>query len=37
MRVIKRAVERVKVRMMPVKDFGSWIRKLEAMEAICVK
>ena len=34
MKVVRKMVERVRVKMMPVNDFGSWMRKLEAREAL---
>ena len=34
MKAVKNMVARVKVKLMPVNDFGSWVRKMEAMEAL---
>ena len=34
MKKMKKIVERVRVEMMTVNDFGSWVRKVEARKAI---
>lgn len=34
MSVLKKMVARVKVELMPVRDFSDWMKKLEAKEAI---
>jgi len=34
MKAIRRMVRRVRVSLMPVRDFGGWIRKMEALEAL---
>ena len=34
MKMIRKMIERVRVNLMPVRDFGGWMRKLEAMEAL---
>ena len=35
MKTIQRAIARLRVKLMPVRDYASWVRKVEAMEAIC--